>query len=70
MFHMKIFLNFMEQSKSKVSDFMQKTIYCNNCKKNVSYHTIDVVKSCVIEETKQNYTTEASVCKNCNTLIY
>ena len=60
----------MEQSKSKVSDFMQKTIYCNNCKKDVPYYNIDVIKGCVIEGIKQNYTTEASVCKNCNTLIY
>lgn len=70
MFHMKIFLNFMKQSKSKVSDFMQKTIYCNNCKKDVPYYNIDVIKGCVIEGIKQNYTAEASVCKNCNTLIY
>lgn len=49
---------------------MQKTIYCHNCKKDVPYYTIDVIKGCIIKGIKQNYIAKASVYKNCNTLIY
>ena len=54
MYHMKIFLIFIKQNKSKVSNNIQKTIYCYNYKKDVPYCIIDVVKGYIIEGTKQN----------------
>lgn len=60
----------LKNKRKEKCKYAKKTIYCDNCKKDVPYYNIDVVKGYIIEGTKQNYTTEASVCKNYNTLIY